>query len=205
MPCERSHCTATLEPVAEFKVNGTQPGLCIAYEQWKLQPRSVIRPRRAIPVSEKSQKSTWWLIQYAKIVAVSPSLNASKDHDHDPQWLGVLQARLRASRLHGFWDNTFLYAPEYKLTLTFDEGSQRTILFGAAPPNVIRACRVLIDGQERVVMSPGLPEYDRMISRCQKVDPQADQQTARSASTFPLGTFGILMSLIIYLLYVALR
>ncbi|MFO0979654.1 MAG: hypothetical protein U0996_24860 [Planctomycetaceae bacterium] len=156
-------------------------------------------------MSEKNRKSTWWLIQYAKIVAVSPSLNASKDHDDDPQWLGVLQARLRGSRLHGFWDDTFLYVPEYKLTLTFDEGSQRAILFGAAPPNVIHACRVQIDGDERVVMSPGLPEYDRIISRCQKVDPQADLQTARPSSTIPLGTFGLLMSLIIYLLYVVLR
>ncbi len=153
MPCERSHCTATLEPVDGFKVNGTQPGLCIAYEQW----------------------------------------------------LGVLQARLRGSRLHGFWDDTFLYVPEYKLTLTFDEGSRRAILFGAAPPNVIHACRVQIDGDERVVMSPGLPEYDRIISRCQKVDPQADLQTARPSSTIPLGTFGLLMSLITYLLYVVLR
>ncbi len=147
------------------------------------------------------EKTAWWLIQNARLVAVSPSLDESRELDDAPQWLTVLQERLRTTRPKGIWDDSLLYAPKYNLTLTFDEGSQRTIAFGASPPKLICACRVLIDDQERVVMGPGLPEYNRMTSRFQTVNPRA----LHPASTFPLGTVGILMSLIIYFIYLMTR
>jgi hypothetical protein len=96
-------------------------------------------------------------------------------------------------------DDTFLPVPKYNLTLTFDDGSQRAVLFGAAPVK-IHACRVLMDGRDRVVMSPGLPEYDRIISRCQ----QGDLQTVQPTSTFQYSPVGILISLITYFLYLML-
>lgn len=156
--------------------------------------------RKGLPVPNKVRQSTWSLIQYAKLVAVSPSLDASKDYDDDPQWLEVLQARLKDSRQHdGYMDDTFLPVPKYNLTLTFGDGSQRAVLFGAAPGK-IHACRVLMDGRERVVMSPGLPEHDRIISRCR----QGDLQTVQPTSTFQYSAVGILISLITYFLYLML-
>jgi len=118
-----------------------------------------------------SEKSTWWLIQNASIIAVSPSLDASKEQDNDAQWLAILRERLRGSRPKGRWDDTFLRPPRYNLSLQFDDGSHRTIAFGDVPGKVVNACRVSIDGTERVVMSPGLPEYSAIGSRCQPFEP----------------------------------
>jgi hypothetical protein len=152
-----------------------------------------------LSVSKQSSQSTWSLIQYAKLVAVSPSLDAAKDHDDDPQWLGEVQSRLKASTHIGLMDDTFLPAPAYKLTLTFDEGSQRVVLFGNAPIK-IHACRILIDGNERCVASPGLPEYDRITSRCPEVHPQTVQPTSET----PYSPIAILISSMIYFLYLIL-
>ncbi len=153
------------------------------------------------------EKSTWWLIQNAAIIAVSPSLDALKEQDDDPQWLAMLQERLRSSRPKGLGDNTFLFQPLYKLALQFDDGSHRTIAFGAAPVNVIHACRVSIDGTERVVLSPGLPEYDAIRNRCQHFEPTDSGQPLEPTNsgmntTHVVSMIGILLSLLMYLAYV---
>lgn len=153
-----------------------------------------------------SEKSTWWLIQNAAIIAVSPSLDASKEQDDDPQWLAVLQQRLRGSRLKGTWDDTFLPPPCYGLTLQFDDGIHRSIAVGYVPGKVVNACRVSIDGTERVVMSPGLPEYSAIGSRCQPFEPSGSEMKVEPADSgmnnaAVVSTIGILLSLLIYLAY----
>jgi hypothetical protein len=145
-----------------------------------------------------SEKGTWWLIQNAAIIAVSPSRDASKEQDDDPRSLAVLQERLKSSRSKMLGDDTLLSPPRWNLTIQFDDGSHRTIAFGYHPPKLISACRISIDGTERVVMSPGLPEYDAITSRCQPFAPSSSENNTASGCS----TIGILLSLLIYLAYV---
>ncbi|MEY4185096.1 MAG: hypothetical protein RIT02_130 [Planctomycetota bacterium] len=151
--------------------------------------------------TKKARKNTWWLIQNETLVSVSPSLDASKEHDVDPQWLAELQKRLQTSRNPTpLLDNNFLPPPEYELTLTFSDGSHGTIVFGQKPPKIY-ANRVLIDGKERVVMSPGLTEYNHVAGRCKVRDPRELPSTSNS----PASSLGILIALIAYFIYLMLK
>lgn len=144
----------------------TKLSTLIAFHRQDPAAVSKVAIRHALPgalrvPSEVMEKPAWWLIQHAKIAAVSPSLDATKEHNDHCEWLKVLHERLKNSRLPGLSGDWILPDPEYSLTLTFDDGSRRKIAVGLTPPNVItNACRVLIHGQERVVLSPGLPEYE---------------------------------------------
>lgn len=153
-----------------------------------------------------SDKSTWWLIQNAAILAVSPALDASSEQDENLQWLAVLQQRLRGARLKGLLDDTFLLPPRYILTLQFDDGSHRSIAFGYVPGKIVNACRVSIDGTERVVMSPGLPEYSAIGSRCQPFEPTSSEMNVEHTGSGKnnisgVATISILLSLLFYLAY----
>ena len=145
-----------------------------------------------------SEKSTWWLIQNAAITAISPSRDASQETDNEPGWLSAFQKRLKSSRSKMLGDDTLLSPPRWHLTIQFDDGSHRTIAFGYHPPKLISACRISIDGTERVVMSPGLPEYDAITSRCQPFEPSSYQNHTASGWSM----IGILLSLLTYLAYV---
>ncbi len=155
------------------------------------------------------ETNTLWLIQNAAVIAVSPSLDASREQDDDPQWLAIFQKRLQSSRPKGIWDDTFLRQPDYSLILQFSDGSNRAIAFGAAPVNVIHACRVSINGTERVVLSPGLAEYGAIRNRCQHFEPTDSGQPLEPTNsgmntTSVVSMIGILLSLLMYLAYVVI-